>query len=100
VPYVLSFSKFVSQGTNQHKTSKMEETKLKFKLRKGKGSISEFVDSSGNRFKPGDTIDLPKSYSGEKWLEALKSAKPEVKLQDLEASPKKKTKPSKPKTSP
>ena len=76
----------------------MEETKLKFKLKKGKGSVSEFVDSSGNRFKPGDTIDLPKSYSREKWLEPVKSEKPEVKLQNLDDSPKKKTKKQKPKT--
>ena len=76
----------------------MEETELKFKLRKGKGSVSEFVDSSGNRFKPGDTIDLPKSYSREKWLEPVKSEKPEVKLQNLDDSPKKKTKKQKPKT--
>ena len=70
----------------------MEETNLKFKLKKGKGSVSEFVDSSGNRFKPGDTIDLPKSYSGEKWLEAVKLTKPEKKLTGLEASLKKKPK--------
>ena len=78
----------------------MEETKLKFKLRKGKGSVSEFVDSSGNRFKSGDTLDLPKMYSKEKWLEPIKSEKPEVKLQNLDESPKKKTKKRKPKTPP
>ncbi|WNZ30034.1 MAG: hypothetical protein IAX21_04060 [Candidatus Bathyarchaeota archaeon] len=76
----------------------MEETKLKFKLRKGKGSVSEFVDSSGNRFKPGDILELPNSYSKEKWLEPVKSEKPEVKLQNLDDSPKKKTKKRKTKT--
>ena len=76
----------------------MEETELKFKLRKGKGSVSEFVDQSGNRFKPGDTIDLAKSYSKEKWLEPIKPEKPEIKQQNLEASPKKKQKNRKPKT--
>jgi hypothetical protein len=98
-PTFLLFPSFVSRGTNQHTTSKLEETELKFKLKRGKGSVSEFIDAAGNRFKPGDTIDLPKSYSGEKWLEQVKSAKPEVKLQDLEASPKKKTKTRKPKSS-
>ena len=76
----------------------MEETKLKFKLRKGKGSVSEFVDSSGNRFKPGDILELPQTYRGEKWLEPVKSEKPEVKLQNPDDSPKKKTKKRKPKT--
>ena len=78
----------------------MEETKLKFKIRKGKGSVSEFVDAAGNRFKPGDMIELPKSYSGEKWLEVVKIPKPEIKLQDFETSPKKKEKNRKPKTTP
>jgi len=78
----------------------LEETKLKFKLRKGKGSVSEFVDSSGNRFKPGDILELPKSYSKEKWLEPVKPEKPEAKLQNLDDSPKKKTKNRKPKTTP
>ena len=77
----------------------MEETKLKFKLRKGKGSVSEFVDSSGNRFKPGEVLELPISYSREKWLEPVKSEKPEFK-QDLDDSPKKKQKSRKPKTAP
>ena len=78
----------------------MEETKLKFKLRKGKGSVSEFVDSSGNRFKPGDILELPQTYREEKWLEPVKSEKPDVKLQNLDDSPKKKTKNRKPKTTP
>ncbi|WNZ28454.1 MAG: hypothetical protein IAX21_07235 [Candidatus Bathyarchaeota archaeon] len=77
----------------------MEETKLKFKLKRGKGSVSEFVDATGNRYKPGDILELPKSYTGEKWLEAVKIPKPENELQDLEASPKKNPKARKPKTS-
>ncbi|PVX26213.1 MAG: hypothetical protein CW691_02070 [Candidatus Bathyarchaeum sp.] len=76
----------------------MEETKLKFKLKKGKGSVSEFVDKTGNRFKPGDILELPESYNGEKWLEAVKIQKPEIKLQDLETSTKKKTEKRKHKT--
>ena len=77
----------------------MEENKLKFRLRKGKGSVSEFVDAAGNRFKPGDIVELPESYKGEKWLEAVKLPKPDNKLQDLETSPKKKSTARKPKTS-
>jgi hypothetical protein len=77
----------------------MEETKLKFKLRKGKGSVSEFVDPSGNRFKPGDIVELPKSYTGEKWLEAVKLPSADLKPQDLEASPKRKPKARKQKKS-
>lgn len=71
---------------------------LKFKLRRGKGSVSGFTAADGITYKPGDVVELPKSYSGEKWLEPVKSAKPEVKLLNLEASPKKKTKPRKTKT--
>ena len=70
----------------------MEETKLKFKLRRGKGSVSEFVDATGNRFKPGDIVDLSQKYSGEKWLESVELNKPEKKLTGLEASLKKKPK--------
>ena len=72
--------------------------KQEFRLRRGKGSVSEFVDATGNRFKPGDIVELPESYKGEKWLEAVKLPKPDIKLQDLEASPKKKSKARKPKT--
>jgi hypothetical protein len=71
---------------------------LKFKLRKGKGSVSGYTAADGVTYKPGDVVELPKSYSGEKWLEPVKSAKPEVKLHDLKASPKKKTKNRKTKT--
>jgi len=70
----------------------LEETKLKFRLRRGKGSVSEFVDADGTRYKPGDIVELPEWYSSEKWLEVVKLPKVDIKLQDLEASPKKKTK--------
>ena len=48
---------------------------MKFRLRKGRGSVSEFRDAQGNRFKPGDIVDLPQSYKAEKWLEVIKPAK-------------------------
>jgi hypothetical protein len=63
---------------------------LKFRLQKGKGSVSEFVDAKGNRFKPGDIVDLPPSYRGEKWLEVIKPAKipePMVEVSAAELNP-------------
>jgi len=66
--------------------------KQEFRLRRGKGSVSEFVDAAGNRFKPGDIVELPECYSGEKWLEVVELPKPEIKLQDLDTSQKKKHK--------
>jgi len=65
---------------------------LKFRLRKGKGSVSEFVDAAGNRFKPGDIVDLPPQYKGERWLEVVDPApvqKPmqEVKQEEQKAIP-------------
>ena len=66
--------------------------KQEFRLRRGKGSVSEFVDADGTRYKPGDIVELPESYKGEKWLEVVKLPKPDIKLQDLESSPKKKPK--------
>jgi len=73
--------------------------KQEFRLRRGKGSVSEFVDANGTRYKPGDIVELPECYKGEKWLEAVKLPKPDIKLQDLEASPKRKPKARKPKRS-
>jgi hypothetical protein len=63
--------------------------KQEFRLRRGKGSVSEFVDADGTRYKPGDIVELPENYKGEKWLEVVKLPKPDIKLQELEASPKK-----------
>jgi len=77
----------------------MEETKLKFKLRKGKGSVSEFVDAKGNRYKPGDIVELPENYGKEKWLEVVKLPKVDIKPQDLDISQKKKSKARRPKES-
>jgi hypothetical protein len=46
--------------------------KLKFRLKKGKGAVSGFTDSAGIPHLPGDIVDLPASYKGEKWLEQIK----------------------------
>ena len=44
---------------------------MKFMLRKGKGSVSGFVDAEGVTHVPGDVVDLPASYKGQKWLEVV-----------------------------
>ena len=44
---------------------------MKFRLRKGKGSVSGFVDAEGVTHVPGDIVDLPASYKGQKWLEVV-----------------------------
>jgi hypothetical protein len=44
---------------------------LKFKLKKGKGSVDGFRDAKGEMHLPGDVVDLPAAYEGEKWLEKL-----------------------------
>ena len=56
---------------------------LKFRLRKGKGSVSEFVDAAGNRSKPGDIVDLPPQYKGERWLEVVKPAPVQKPMQEV-----------------
>ena len=65
---------------------------LKFRLRKGKGSVNRFVDAQGVRYQPGDVVELPPCYRGEKWLEVMKPApvqKPmqEVKQEEQKAVP-------------
>ena len=44
---------------------------MKFRLRKGKGSVSGFTDAEGVTHVPGDIVDLPPSYRGQKWLEVV-----------------------------
>jgi hypothetical protein len=44
---------------------------LKFRLKKGKGGVDGFRDAKGEMHLPGDLIDLPAAYEGEKWLEKL-----------------------------
>ena len=45
---------------------------MKFRLRKGKGSVSGYTDVNGVTFVPGDIVDLPACRKGEKWLECVK----------------------------
>jgi hypothetical protein len=49
---------------------------LKFKLKKGKGSVNRYVDANSTVYHPGDIVDLPQSYKGEKWLEPLNKTAP------------------------
>ena len=44
---------------------------MKFRLRKGKGSVSGFTDADDVTHRPGDVVDLPASYKGQKWLEVV-----------------------------
>jgi hypothetical protein len=40
---------------------------MKFKLTSGNGSVREFTINDVN-YHPGDIVDLPQTYEGEKWL--------------------------------
>lgn len=61
---------------------------LKFKLKKGKGSVSGFTDAQGVTHVPGDVVDLPASYLGAKWLERLEEEpKPVAAPSKVEAVP-------------
>ena len=80
---------------------------MNFRLRKGKGSVSGFTDAAGVTHVPGDIVDLPASYKGQKWLEVVdrKVAAPMVpvapKVETPESAvpllekPQKKSKPAK-----
>jgi hypothetical protein len=63
---------------------------MKFMLRKGKGSVSGFVDAEGVTHVPGDVVDLPASYKGQKWLEVVNKtvAKPMVPVSPEVEEPK------------
>ena len=62
--------------------------RLKFKLKKDKGSVSGFTDAEGIVHVPGDVVDLPASYLGDKWLERLEKDKavkaPPAKMEKIE----------------
>ena len=60
--------------------------KLKFKLKKGAGSVNRFTDEKGVKYYPGDIVDLPARYKGVAWL---------VPLEPVEAERKVKAKPGK-----
>jgi hypothetical protein len=66
---------------------------VQFKLKKGKGSVNRFVAADGKTFKPGDIVDLPPSFRGEKWLEVVnkKIAKPMVPVSPQVEEPKQET---------
>jgi hypothetical protein len=49
----------------------VEVIELKFRLKKGRGSVSEFTDAAGVVHVPGDVVDLPAVYEGERWLERV-----------------------------
>jgi hypothetical protein len=57
-------------------------------LKKGKGSVQGFTDAAGITHLPGDIVDLPASYKGEKWLELVeKETKPVAAPLKLEPAP-------------
>jgi hypothetical protein len=65
-----------------------EVGKLKFKLKKGKGSVQGFTDAAGKKYLPGDIVDLPASYKGEKWLEPVEQEiKPVAAPSKVEPAP-------------
>jgi hypothetical protein len=51
----------------------LEVIELKFRLKKGRGSVSEFTDAAGVTHIPGDVMNLPAVYEGENWLERVDS---------------------------
>ena len=63
-----------------------EVNALKFKLTKGKGSVNRFVDTNNIVYHPGDIVDLPQSFKGEKWLEPVNKTipKPMVPIKEKE----------------
>jgi hypothetical protein len=62
--------------------------RLKFRLKKGSGSVSSFSDAQGKKYLPGDIVDLPASYKGEKWLEPVEEdPKPVAAESKVEPAP-------------
>ena len=63
---------------------------MKFRLKKGKGSVSGFTDSEGVTHLPGDVVELPDSSKGEAWLEQVevepKMKPPLAKLEKINPS--------------
>jgi hypothetical protein len=48
--------------------------------------VQHFTDAQGKEYFPGDVIDLPQSYLGEKWLEPVE-ALPKVKVPPAKVEP-------------
>jgi hypothetical protein len=57
----------------------MEDKKLKFRLKKGKGAVQSLTDEAGVTHLPGDIVELPAKYEGENWLERIEP-EPKVKV--------------------
>ena len=83
----MAFPPFVRQT---RKTLERRVEKLKFRLKKGKGSVQHFTDAQGKNYLPGDVIDLPQTYLGEKWLEAVEAERkvivPPAKVEPVAAA--------------
>lgn len=79
-PYFLSFPRFlgVLSKITVTRNWKRRRKGTKFKLKTGKGSVKSFTDSKGLVHLPGDIIDLPASYKGEKWLQQVIADEPVV----------------------
>lgn len=60
---------------------------MKFKLRKGKGSVNRFVAADGHVYRPGDIVELPASYLGSRWLELLEPKKIQEPLREVKVAP-------------
>ena len=62
---------------------------MQFKLKNGKGSVNRFVAADGKTYKPGDIVDLPPCFRGEKWLEVVNKtvAKPMVPVSSKAEEP-------------
>ena len=48
--------------------------------------MQHFTDAQGKNYLPGDVIDLPQSYLGEKWLEPVE-ALPKVNVPPAKVEP-------------
>jgi hypothetical protein len=93
---VIIFPLFVFGVT--HVSVNRGERRLKFRMKKGKGSVSGYTDERGVTHRPGDVVDLPVSMKGEKWLEPVEPEKPvkapaakveKVMPEDADSAPKK-----------
>ena len=57
-------------------------------MKKGKGGVESFTDADGVKHLPGDIVDLPGSYRGEKWLEPVdEPKKPKPLPSKVESAP-------------
>ena len=66
--------------------------RLKFRLKKGKGSVNRFTDEKGVKHYAGDVVDLPARMKGAAWLEPVEAER------KVKAKPSKVEAPSEPST--